>query len=97
MAAPELPYTELLLPLPYKAWLLYILYCSSWYGGTWSSVLFLVVLFLSYPPQAITKQFAEILHFTLSFDDLKVGGHQFELGTTVIAVLELCQFVHLLK
>ena len=27
---------------------------------------------LSSRPQAITKQFAEILHFTLSFDDLKV-------------------------
>ena len=25
--------------------------------------------------QAITKQFAEILHFTLSFDDLKVRDH----------------------
>lgn len=42
------------------------------------------ILFLNIHPtvlQAITKQFAEVLHFTISFDELKVCQHavQFEI------------------
>jgi len=39
--------------------------------------------------QAITKQFAELLHFTLSFDDLKVRDH---VSVTLYYTVSKCWF-----
>ena len=52
---------------PGSGFCVYSCYGNTEGGLCWLKVMVLVIL------QAITRQFAEILHFTLFFDDLKVG------------------------
>ena len=42
-------------------------------GTGWACLLLSVTLLIFFILKALVKQFAEILHFTLTFDDLKVG------------------------
>ena len=48
----------------------------------------------TFSPQAITKQFAEILHFTLSFDDLKVYTALYTIlySVCILHVCSVCKY-----
>lgn len=51
----------------------YVHVCYTWYCNEHAIFYVLHFILSFFPPKAITRQFAEVLHFALSFDEMKVN------------------------